>query len=192
MNFTDERNPNFEIKMLIADSDLPPSISPPSPSTPNPIETLDESSIGVHAVQSLAISSPFRVPDGDQAAEEEVSLGPSFDDKTLTAPSSVNHVVECGDDVPRAPDEFDEPFSDICLSDNNYKRWTPNVSPGYGSDEESTSYWLNYNQPWGGFIQEPPKMIEEPSSVVCFLNSFYMVVVVYNMVSFNTDVTWVL
>ncbi|KAG2242206.1 hypothetical protein Bca4012_014298 [Brassica carinata] len=164
--------------MLIADSDLPPSISP----KPNPIETLDESSIGVHAVQSLAISSPYRGGlDGDQAEKEEgeVSLGPSFGDETLTALPSVNHGVECSDDVPRASDEFDEPFSDICLSDN-YKRWTPNVSPGYGSDDESTSYWLNYNQPWGSLIQEPPKMIDEPSSVgvglwnlgnSCFVNS---------------------
>lgn len=133
--------------MLTADSDLPPSISPPL--IPSPIETLDESI----AVQSLALSSPCRVPDvaGDQAAEEEeeeVSI-PSRFVETLTAPSQ---------QAPPA-DEFDEPFADICLSDN-YKRWTPNV---YDSDDESsTSYWLkSYNQ-------QPLIVQDEPSGVVCF------------------------
>ncbi|KAF3591691.1 hypothetical protein DY000_02026790 [Brassica cretica] len=58
--------------MLIADSDLPPPISPPPPLT------LDES-IGVHdAVQSLALSSPNQVEE-----EEEVSV------ETLTVPCLV-------------------------------------------------------------------------------------------------------
>lgn len=120
---------------------------PPPPLTPSPIETLDES-IGV---QSLALSSPNH-------ADEEVSL------ETLTVPSL---------DVPV---EYDEPFSDIgCLSDN-YKRWTPNVSPGYDTDDESTSY-----QPLLSFIQDPPTMIvDEPTGVgvglwnlgnSCFVNS---------------------
>lgn len=146
--------------MLTADSDLPPSISPPL--IPSPIETLDESI----AVQSLALSSPCRVPDvcGDQAAEEEeeeeVSI-PSRFVETLTAPSLLDHVgrSDDGQQAP-APDEFDEPFADICLSDN-YKRWTPNV---YDSDDESsTSYWLkSYNQ--------QPLIVqdEQPSGVVCF------------------------
>ncbi|XP_056863337.1 ubiquitin carboxyl-terminal hydrolase 20 [Raphanus sativus] len=158
--------------MLTADSDLPPSISPPL--IPSPIETLDESI----AVQSLALSSPCRVPDvcGDQAAEEEeeeeVSI-PSRFVETLTAPSLLDHVgrSDDGQQAP-APDEFDEPFADICLSDN-YKRWTPNV---YDSDDESsTSYWLkSYNQ--------QPLIVqdEQPSGVgvglwnlgnSCFVNS---------------------
>ncbi|KAF8096762.1 hypothetical protein N665_0301s0010 [Sinapis alba] len=153
--------------MLIADSDLPPSIPP---LIPNPIETLDES-IGIHAVQSLALSSPSR-----GLEVEEVSV-----EQNLTVPS-LDHVVECSDDVPRAPDVYDEPFSDICLSDN-YKQWTPNVSSVYDTDDESTSNLLSYNQPWFSFIQEePPKMIddEELSSVgvglwnlgnSCFVNS---------------------
>lgn len=108
---------------------------PPPPSSPPPPLTLDES-IGV---QSLALSSPNHV-------EEEVSL------ETLTVPSLV-------------PVDYDEPFSDIgCLSDN-YKRWTPNVSPGYDTDDESTSY-----QPLLSFIQDPPTMIDdEPTGVVRFL-----------------------
>lgn len=114
---------------------------PPPPLTPSPIETLDES-IGV---QSLALSSPNH-------ADEEVSL------ETLTVPSL---------DVPV---EYDEPFSDIgCLSDN-YKRWTPNVSPGYDTDDESTSY-----QPLLSFIQDPPTMIvDEPTGVVRFLKFHFL------------------
>ncbi|KAL0762713.1 hypothetical protein Bca101_078864 [Brassica carinata] len=140
--------------MLIADSDLPPPISPPPPLTPSPIETLDES-IGVHdAVQSLALSSPNQVE-----VEEAVSV------ETLTVPSLVPV----------------EPFSDICCLSDNYKRWTPNVSPGFDTDDESTSYWST-NQPLYSFIQDPPEMIDEPTGVgvglwnlgnSCFVNSVF-------------------
>lgn len=148
--------------MLIADSDLPPPISPPPPLTPSPIETLDES-IGVHdAVQSLALSSPNQVEEEEEAVSVE----------TLTVPSLVP--VEC----------YDEPFSDICCLSDNYKRWTPNVSPGFDTDDESTSYWST-NQPLYSFIQDPPEMIDEPTGVVCFLKFpfpfCFFVFFVYNM-----------
>ncbi|CAH8392534.1 unnamed protein product [Eruca vesicaria subsp. sativa] len=143
--------------MLITDSDLPPSL----PSlTPTPIETLDES-IGVHAVQSLALSSP---PNRDQV--EEISIPPPLNETPSLV--SLDH-GECSD----------EPFPDICLSDN-YKRWSLNVSPGYDTDNEDDSTSYLWNQPLCSFFQEPPRILDEPSTVgvglwnlgnSCFVNS---------------------
>lgn len=175
--------------MLIADSVVSSSISSRSPLIPNPIETLGESSspiasIESKVVQSLAISSPNRDRD-DQNSPISDGFSTSSSDDTLSVVDLDDD--ECNNDTQVDPEsqilplnnsgsnndavnDIDELIWDACSSEfaENHHRWNPNVSPGYGSDNDDDNSKMQCSQPLSlGFKQEPLKIEEPITGVVC-------------------------
>lgn len=178
--------------MLMANSDVSSSILPRSPLIPNSIETLDVdnesssqiASIEAHVVnvQSLALSSPNR--DRDRDNHDSLSIPPplldgytssSSSDETQFFPSPVNLDHDEFDNESRiriginsqALDDINDVLWDACSSDDlrELNPWTPNVSPGYGSDDDN--FKKECTKPLLGFGQEPLKIEEPITGVVC-------------------------
>ncbi|XP_024005822.1 ubiquitin carboxyl-terminal hydrolase 20 [Eutrema salsugineum] len=168
--------------MLMADSDVSSSVIHRSPLIPNPVETLDESSspiasIGAHAVQSLALSSPNRDRDDDDlgSLSTEPSTPPRNSVGSSSAPLNETLIFsspvssergECNDTQIVSSESQNQPEG----NDNNSLQmiestsqaqdeideifkdpWTSN---GYETDDDSSTDW---NQGLKWWRKQPSK-----------------------------------
>ncbi|EOA16127.1 hypothetical protein CARUB_v10004260mg [Capsella rubella] len=195
--------------MLVANSDVSSSMLPRPPLIPNSIETLDESEnepssqipsidTNVVNVQSLALTSPDRDRGNHDSppSPDEYTSSSSSSDETQSIPSPINldhdefgseseRMVESQvriDCTWQGLDDTDDVIWDACPSDDpreSNRDWTPNVSPGCGSDDDNSKQECTETLV-SGFMQRP-LMIDEPVTGVgaglwnlgntCFLNS---------------------
>lgn len=183
--------------MLMANSDVSSSI------IPNSIKTLDENeSIEAHVVnvQSLALSSPNRDRGDDNNNHDSLSIPPpiydgytsSSSDETQSVHSPINLDHDEFSNFPdsqtrigttsQALDDIDDDLWDACPSDDlreAHRPWTPNVSPGFGSDDDDdNSKTESPRKSLFGFPQEP----EPVTGVVCSDFVFDFGCIVFNFV----------
>ncbi|XP_010434606.1 PREDICTED: ubiquitin carboxyl-terminal hydrolase 20 isoform X1 [Camelina sativa] len=169
-----------------------------SPS-PSPSPQIPSTDADVVNVQSLALTSPDRDRDSPPNFDEYTSSSSS--DETQFVPSPINFDYdEIGNGTQRllesqvriggnsqTLDDLDDVMWDGSSSDdhreNNSQPWTPNVSPGFGSDDDdnNSNSKKECSEPLlSGFMQRPLK-IDEPVTGVgaglwnlgntCFFNS---------------------
>lgn len=211
--------------MLMAKPDVPSSILPRSSSIlPNSIETLDENEsieAQVNNVQSLALSSPNRDrsdDDDNNNNHDSVSIPPpiydgyssSSSDESQSVPSppiNLDHDDdECQIPIRNTSQALDDIDDDIWGDDDlpeTRRPWTPNVSPGFGSDDDDDNDDDNSkNEPrkslFYGFRQEPEPVTGVGAGLwnlgnSCFLNSVFQcfthtVPLIESLLSFRYEV----
>ncbi|KAG7547113.1 Ubiquitin specific protease domain [Arabidopsis suecica] len=183
--------------MLMAKSDVSSS------RIPNSIKTLDENeSIEAHVVnvQSLALSSPNRDRGDDNNNHDSLSIPPpiydgytsSSSDETQSVHSPINLDHDEFSNFPdsqtrigttsQALDDIDDDLWDACPSDDlreAHRPWTPNVSPGFGSDDDDdNSKTESPRKSLFGFSQELEPVTGVGAGLwnlgnTCFLNSVF-------------------